>query len=463
MRLKLPTGSRFYLAVILILILTAGLSIPSRTAAALTDSDPGPTVRVCLDDKLDQIEVGAQMGYEVVNLATGGVVGTVYGTQSQAAALTRMTARPAGVAVGSFGVFTGPIALRPVDPPSLKPDHNRVLAAGRPYRGELEIRNVDGKLDVINIVSLEDYLLGVVPKEMPSSWHPEALKAQAVAARTYAIYQLLAGKYKNRGYHMVDGVDSQVYGGVASEDPRSTKAIQDTRGQILTYAGQAINAFFHASSGGHTENSENVWGTALAYLKGVPDFDQASPRYQWTRSFSEPELTAKFEAAGYPLGTFNRLVPEGPTGVSGRWIKLAVEGGSGRYVFKSTQVRTILGLNSTFFSIIEKASRLVDTKASWGLTQSIAVQGAASKLSRPVSSARIISAKGRFSPLEGGLTVLGKRKAVGGLELQGRGWGHGLGMSQWGAKAMAEKGDAYQSILAYYYRDTKLEMINGSK
>lgn len=459
MKLHRAISGRFYLALTWLVVLVFGLVPPIWAVAATPEAtpDPGPLVRICTDENLDQIQVGTQIGYQILNLATGGVISTVYGTLAQPPAQTLIAARPIGVAVGSAGVFTGSVAIRPVWPPAgVAGATNHALVDGRPYRAELEVKNVNGKLSVINVIHLEDYLLGVVPKEMPSNFHPEALKAQAVAARSYAIYQIKGGKYRNRGYDLVDGTDSQVYGGVKAEDPRASQAVQATRGQVLTFGGEVINAFFHASSGGHTENSENVWSSAVPYLRGVPDFDQDSPRYRWTRTFTGQELASKFGAAGYPVGTFYRMVPEGLVGVSGRWTTLAVEGSAGRHVLKGTQIRTILGLNSTRFQIVEKDSRSTDVKVSAGFSQPLLVQGSASKRSIPVSSLQVRSAGKVVRAGELGLSLLGRNSTAGGLELQGGGWGHGIGLSQWGAKALAEKGNTYQQILAHYYRGTAL-------
>ncbi|HHV72515.1 MAG TPA: SpoIID/LytB domain-containing protein, partial [Clostridia bacterium] len=147
---------------------------------------------------------------------------------------------------------------------------------GKLYRGKLEVSlDKNGSLIVVNELPIEDYLCGVLPQEMLAWFPEEALKAQAVASRTYTYSNL--NKHKNNNYNLCATTHCQVYGGAGVEDSRTNNAVYSTRGEVLTYNGTLISAFYHASSGGHTENSENVWSAALPYLKGVVDYDQAFP------------------------------------------------------------------------------------------------------------------------------------------------------------------------------------------
>ena len=149
---------------------------------------------------------------------------------------------------------------------------------GRPYRGKLEIAAAGGYLRVVNYVGLESYIAGVVADEMPYTWPIEALKAQAVAARTFALKSIVKGK----PFDLYSDVRSQVYGGVASEEDSATKAIQATAGQVVMYGGQLITAFYFSSSGGKTASAADVFGTALPYLVSRPDpWDKASPNHRW--------------------------------------------------------------------------------------------------------------------------------------------------------------------------------------
>ena len=148
------------------------------------------------------------------------------------------------------------------------------ITDGYTYRGDLELMKSPGRwgITVVNVLSVEQYLYGVVGKEMSPSWSEEALKAQAVAARTYAIAH--KRRFSQRGFDLTDDTSSQVYAGVGGESPTVIKAVNATKGEILTYQGKPIDAFFFSTAGGWTENSENVWGTYIPYLRGVSDTRQ---------------------------------------------------------------------------------------------------------------------------------------------------------------------------------------------
>lgn len=144
-----------------------------------------------------------------------------------------------------------------------------VSAKGKWYRGIIMIQNKNGKLTVINNVSLEDYIKGVVPSEMPSGWAFEAHKAQAIAARSYALANL--GKRAKFGYDLKDTPEDQAYGGASKETLDTNSAVEDTKGIVLTYNMKVINAYYSASAGGQT--NVNSWGSSLPYLRSVPSFD----------------------------------------------------------------------------------------------------------------------------------------------------------------------------------------------
>ena len=152
------------------------------------------------------------------------------------------------------------------------PDHKGFLATKRRwYRGDIMIYNFEGRLTIVNNLPLEEYLLGVVPSEMPSKWNIEAQKAQAIAARSYAIANL--NKRGSRGYDLKDTPQDQAYGGATSETPQTTHAVLSTRGEVLTYDDKIIPAYYHASSGGKTIGAGEVWNHDLPYIKSVDGFD----------------------------------------------------------------------------------------------------------------------------------------------------------------------------------------------
>ena len=153
------------------------------------------------------------------------------------------------------------------------PDHKGFLATKKKwYRGDIVIYNINDSLTVVNTLPLEEYLLGVVPSEMPSRWNIEAHKAQAIAARSYALANL--GKRGSRGYDLKDTPHDQAYGGASSETPQTNRAVLSTRGEVLTYDSKIIPAYYHASSGGRTLNASQVWQHDLPYIHSVEGFDR---------------------------------------------------------------------------------------------------------------------------------------------------------------------------------------------
>lgn len=151
------------------------------------------------------------------------------------------------------------------------PEKGFVSVKRRWYRGEFIVENRNGSLVVVNNVPLEEYILGVVPSEMPSKWNYEALKAQAIAARSYAIAN--RGKRASHGYDLKDTPEDQAYGGATSETASTNNAVMETKGIVITYNQKVIPAYYSASAGGHTVNAGAVWSKDLPYLKSVPSFD----------------------------------------------------------------------------------------------------------------------------------------------------------------------------------------------
>ena len=148
---------------------------------------------------------------------------------------------------------------------------NFVYTKNRWYRGDLIVYNVNNRITVINKLPLEEYILGVVPSEMPSKWHFEAHKAQAIAARSYAVANM--GKRLSKGYDLKDTPEDQAYGGATSEKPNTTQAVLQTKGVVMTYNNKVIPAYYHAASGGKTRNSKDVWMKDLPYIHSVDGYD----------------------------------------------------------------------------------------------------------------------------------------------------------------------------------------------
>jgi len=418
-----------------------------------------PDLRVGLRLSVPQLEISAEGPHQVINLATNGVIGT--GNANQ---VWILTVGPKGISVVSqgktLGVFTGPIVLKPLTP--IGPG-NYVKVDGSRYRGYLETyRGSDGLLTLVNVLPLEEYLYGVVPAEMPADWPLEALKAQAVAARTYA-RQRLGISQPGNGYDICASKYCQVYAGVNAERAASTQAVDATRGLVLTYNGRLISAFFHSSSGGHTENSENVWGEALPYLRGVPDFDQTSPHYSWSVFLTATEMQETLAREGYDVGQFYDVVPAGPQGVSGRWTTLELQGSKGKALINATEFRRILNLKSTLFQIIRQKEGWQDRLKTFSPGDQAVVLGRGGTTTKAISSLTVLGGGASRPLLLGsasgttGLTAVGRQLVPEGFRLDGHGWGHGVGLSQWGARALAEKGNTFDKILKYYYQGAVIE------
>jgi stage II sporulation protein D len=294
----------------------------------------------------------------------------------------------------------------------------------RGYRGRLQVLVGGSGLRAINHVGLESYLPSVVGSEMPASWPQAALRAQAVAARTYALRQ----RKPADPFDLSATVSSQVYKGVDAETPSTREAVLSTRGQVLMYGSSLANAVFHSSSGGATENSGDLWSQQLPYLVSVPDFDQASPVQAWQQRLEPEQLQQAFAE----IGGAQRIDVLSTTS-TGRVRQARVSGPSGTLVVSGAQLRSRLGLRSTMVRFELVPSEL-----------------AASELAA-------------LPPLP----LLPEQYEVGGFQPQvqlplpsllavGRGYGHGVGMSQWGALGLAQRGQSYDQILRHYYRGTEL-------
>ena len=226
------------------------------------------------------------------------------------------------------------------------------------YRGVLEVRpsSVPRKLNAINAVGIEDYLKGVVPKEAITSWHPEALKAQAVAARSYA----LATPVRGDGFDQYDDTRSQVYGGASAENVKTSQAVDATVSQVVLYNGRVAQTFFFSTSGGHTENNElsslGFGGTPVPYLRGVEDPYEAeagSPYSHWKRKYTPRRLSAAL--GGLVRGKLKNVVVT-QRGTSPRIVRANLVGSKGTTNVTGPQLRDTLGLPDTWaFFISPKA------------------------------------------------------------------------------------------------------------
>lgn len=253
---------------------------------------------------------------------------------------------------------------------------------------------------LINRVDLEEYVKGVVPAEVNSTWHPEMLKVQAVATRTYAMYQRMLNS--TRAYDVAAGIQDQVYRGRQGIDARVIAAVESTRGMVVTYQGAPIYAAFSSTAAGQTEDAMTVWSKDLPYLKGVEcPFDIESPYYQWSASVKIETLEKNLRQQGFSVGKISAIGPQSYSR-AGRVATLRVMHSNGELVIRGEDLRKAVGYTivpSTQFMVLSLGQDLV---------------------------------------------------------LSGYGAGHAVGLCQWGAKELAELGYSFSSILSYYYPGTEL-------
>ena len=304
----------------------------------------------------------------------------------------------------------------------------------RGYRGRLQVLVGGSGLRAINHVGLESYLPSVVGSEMPASWPQAALRAQAVAARTYALRQ----RKPAAPFDVSATVSSQVYKGVDAETPSTHQAVASTRGQVLIYGSSLANAVFHSSAGGSTENSGDLWSQQLPYLVSVPDFDQHSPVHAWEQRLEPAQLQKAFGE----IGGAQRIEVLATTG-SGRVRQARVIGPSGTLVLTGAQLRSRLDLKSTLVRFEVVAPELASLPPSLPALPPLPPQLLPSKSSDPEAQAP-------------GQVPLPVQVPPPSLLAIGRGYGHGVGMSQWGAHGLAQRGQSYDQILRHYYRGTEL-------
>ena len=377
-----------------------------------------PNVRVLLGSRSSDATVTSTANMVVLNSGNG-QVSTISANKG-----TSIGVRGGKIAVNGKAIDTV-VTLKPTNSDA------PFLFEGKGYRGGLTLRANNGTMMVINSVPLEDYLYGVVPQEVVPSWPAAALEAQAVAARTYALHTMEQNKGKL--YDVSNSTDHQVYSGVSGEYQATTNAVNKTKGVVMLYNQRPINALFHSDGGGYTEDSVNVWGNDIPYLKGVKDFSTGTSTSNWTVTTSRQALESKLNAASKGVGKLKsiQLTPLGKPGqqtsdrgVSGRIKSATFIGTSGKTTVDGDSLRSILGLKSTLFDFYVNHNPAKGTgKAYHNFT--------------------------------------GNNDTV---YIKGHGWGHGLGMSQWGAAEMAKRatpGDAnyYQTILRHYYSGITLKKM----
>jgi stage II sporulation protein D len=347
------------------------------------------------------VRVGVAVDRPVLHIAASGPA-TASDPATGAAAIlpgSAWTVTPAGAGLEISGRGFGPVVR-------LVPRAGFLRVEGRPYRGVIEIqRTAAGRLVAIDEVDLEAYLYGVIKGEIDPQWPPEAVKAQAVAARTLAVERLAAaGGAASPGYDLSGTTSDQVYLGVAGEDPAATAAVDATRSLLVTYEGRPIFAAYHSNSGGHTEDSETVWGTAYPYLRGVPDpYALGAPELWWRARLPLVAVGAALRRGGVGLPALDGI-EAGRVTPWGRAVTVRLRGDDGWVEeINANRFRLLVGpslVRSTMFTVARRGADVA---------------------------------------------------------FAGRGSGHGVGLDQWGARAMAARGFTFEQILKYYYTGVAIE------
>ena len=326
-------------------------------------------------------------------------------------------------------------------------------ANGRRYRGYLEIRRYpDSDLTLINILNLEQYLYGVVPAEIEADSPLEAIKAQAVAARTYTYRNLK--KNDNWGFDLANTVEDQVYRGYDGERASTNRAVDETKGKKMLYNGSLAHVFYFASSGGMTADIKEVWGSEIPYLISVPDpyESETSPNYIWERTLTAEEIKSILFVSGVEIGDIVSVSAE-EYSPSGRVTALRITGTKGAITYYNKDTRFIFNLNSQKYTIQSAGNAVV--KAADGTLKTLALDGRAY-----VSSAGTgVLSSGRtfFAVIGSGDRIHKVSTSSGTYVFNGRGWGHGVGMSQEGAKGFARQGYNYEQILQHYFTGITVE------
>lgn len=324
---------------------------------------------------------------------------------------------------------------------------------GRNYRGAITAKRMaDNDMAIINRVVFEEYLYGVVPREMPHTWPMEALKAQAVAARGFALASM--NKFANLGFNLCSTVNSQVYGGYDSEQINTNRAIDETKGVIITYDGKPIIPYFHSNSGGRTENSENIWSAPLPYARGVEDeYSLNQTHSTWSKSMTREEIMKALLKYNIDVGDVLSIEVTARSN-NGRILSLVVKGTKGQEVMEKQRSRTVFGLQSSWFEVIQSGESNAMIKGADNNTRSINIQG---KHVISGSGVKVIDNTTNIIVSNGDNNKSLQGTPADAFVFNGKGNGHGIGMSQYGAMKMAELNFNYKEILMHYYTGVKVE------
>jgi stage II sporulation protein D len=394
---------RYLSSLLALAIITLG---PSNAAA-----HPNPTVAVGIfcGERVLACDLTSQAALKLADERGQGLAefpaGTVLRASLKGDRVELSSSQPPGSGCGASYLLSSPAPIQV----------SRQGQGPRSYRGQIRVYAASGRLVLVNQVALEDYLRGVLPSEILASFAPEALRAQAIAARTYTL--ATTGRHSAQGYDLCDGSHCQVYRGVSGEDPRTDAALQATAGLIVTYQGRPIHAVYHDCCGGRTAGNETAWSGSqpLPYLRPVEDRDggsalcAGSPQAVWTRQLPQAQLASALARFGVtpPISA----IEVNERDENGRPKQYCVRGAGGQVIMLAGPLRAA-----------------VNSALGWNALP-----------------------RADFTAAPNGDSIV----------FAGRGSGHGVGLCQWGANARAKAGHTAAEILAHYYSGVKIEPISG--
>ena len=428
----------------------------SLVQAALNAS-ASPAVRIGLITNQVEIITGSNGSYGIVNADDGKVL-----ADFSAGIKTRIGLREGKFLINNTVISGDRLRIMPLKTQSIEREDRLIEVNNRRYRGYVDIFRTQeaAGMTVVNVLTVDEYVYGVLSQILLPEWTEQAIRAQAVTLRTFTLFNV--GRHINDGFDLCSTIDCQIYEGQTREDPRTLKAVEDTRGTVMTHQGYLINAYSHLSSGGHTENSENVFLKAYPYLRGMPDTDQTSPFYHWQKKISPLELGSLLKSAGYNIGQLTAIelskrtpapVESPDRGVSGRIRMITFIGKDGIASLTGEKLRELMSLQS---SLIDISVAVPLSNIDSPFTDSFGDRDTKQILINlpPASSVGLITDR------PGIHRITGQKSEM--VFIDGFGSGHGVGLSLWGAKTMSEKAtnpgsDYYVAILKHYFQGVKIE------
>ncbi|MBR2916847.1 MAG: SpoIID/LytB domain-containing protein, partial [Clostridia bacterium] len=358
-----------------------------------------------------------------------------------------------GETIYSFDTVNFGLGIEPKEADSGEKIMKITAKATATYRGGFDFKAVSGGITAVNVVELDDYLYGVISREMSPSWPKEALKTQAVCARNFALSKL--GRHSDSGFDLCNTVCCQAYSGVDYEAEGSYAPVDETSKEVLLYEDELVQAVYSSSMGECTENVKNVWGSNFPYLVSVSNEYEDTENINngiWENTLSKARATEIMNSKGYNIGTVTDITALEYSD-AGRVIRLEVKGTKGSEIFTKERCRTIFA-EATLSQMYTISG---GGKISYPTVYTLGANG---KKSISLDKICVLGAEGETSFYaigKGGTSKLEGKTAGDDFIFSGQGWGHGVGMSQYGAKGMAEAGFTYEEILTHYYQGTHLE------